>query len=165
MFKFDFFGSVDSIHYNIEEDLLGKVFLNRDLLMKGIDFTKCCGGIVCKESIASFYINKIGLSKYFGENFEGIYLLNPNERNFTKKDMNTILALASYLETDDIMFLEYIPTPVEEGKNNLMLKMLQKYIPIDRNGGWIPYEIEERRYLYPEAFEELSGYMRSHKYD
>lgn len=162
MYKFDNIGIMDSIHYNVGSYLGDKVFLNGDLLMDNRrTFTKCIGGVICKKSDAPYYVNKLELSELFGKKYEGIYLLNPNEKKFTKKDVDTILTLASNLEPDDIMFLEYIPSAVKEGENNLMLKMLQKYIPVDRNGGWIPYEIEERRYLYPEAFEELSGYMCS----
>lgn len=158
--KFNSFHSADSIHYDIEQGFFGKVFLNGDLLMEGNTFTKCCGGIICKKSKISHYIhNKVALSKFYGKDFEDICVLYPNGRNFTKKDVNTMATLSAYLETDDMRFLEYIPTPVKEGENNLMLKMLQKYIPVDRNGGWIPYEIEKRKSLYPEAFEELSGYM------
>ena len=77
--------------------------------------------------------------------------------------MKTMSTLASYLDEENPMLIDYIPTPIKAGENNLMLKMLQKYIPADRNGGWVPYDINERKRLYPEAFEELSGYIKSLK--
>ena len=60
------------------------------------------------------------------------------------------------------LIIEYAPTdPCESEEKNIMLKVLRKYLPADVNGGWIPFDMDKRRELYPKAFEELKQYMPS----
>jgi hypothetical protein len=50
-------------------------------------------------------------------------------------------------------------------ERNLILELLHEYIPANKNGGWIPFDIDERKKLYPKAFSELGRYMQdSHKH-
>jgi molecular chaperone HtpG len=49
---------------------------------------------------------------------------------------------------------KYLPT-----EENLMLKVLREYLPIDVNDGFIPFEMEKRKEFYPKAFSELKRYM------
>ena len=39
------------------------------------------------------------------------------------------------------------------------LKLLREYLPTDVNGGWIPFDIEKRKEMYPRAFSELKRYL------
>lgn len=153
----------NSLHCSDGLDDFKNAFVNGDLLIHNDQYLECCGGVVCIGEEIPYHINHIELSEYYGESFKGINILNPNKRNLTQDDVETMLQLAGFLKDGDTKFVEYIPTPLKEGENNLMLKVLQKYIPADRNGGWIPYDIEERKCMYPEAFSELSSYMSSQK--
>jgi len=44
-------------------------------------------------------------------------------------------------------------------KDNIMLQVLKKYIPHNVNGGRIPFDMNERKKIYSEAYEGLSKYM------
>jgi len=66
-----------------------------------------------------------------------------------------------------VLIIEYILTEyvltklVEKFKEkNLVLDLLQEYIPINKNGGWIPFDMDERKKLYSKAFSELGRYMQ-----
>ncbi|WP_146088579.1 hypothetical protein [Lacrimispora xylanisolvens] len=52
------------------------------------------------------------------------------------------------------------PTPITADENNIMLNVLEEYLPFERNGGWIQYDLERRKLIYPKAFDELKKYMR-----
>lgn len=73
------------------------------------------------------------------------------------------------------LIMEYLPTPLRPDENNIMLKLLEEYLPREAvvtpdgpyagevnggNGGWIPYDMEKRKRLYPKAFRELARYMK-----
>jgi len=65
------------------------------------------------------------------------------------------------LSYDLPLIIEYVPgNPCEYEEDNIMLKVLREYIPIDVNDGWIPFDIEDRKKMYPKAFEELKRYMK-----
>lgn len=145
---------IDSIHYGVGEKFNGKTFLNRDLLIFDKRIMKCCGGMIYRNDSIRHRNSERVSSK--NKKLENIYCCNMDEVRIDKGVLNQMV---NYLDKDNAMFLEYIPTPIREEENNLMIKILQKYIPADRNGGWIPYEMEERKKIYPEAFKELEGYM------
>lgn len=160
MHDFDFSNSNDSIHYNAKWGFFNKLFINGDLLVDEYNITKCCGGIISKENNDLLLINK----EIYKLN-KDINILTTNKTDL-EKDNDIIFELATYLKNDNTKFLKYIPSPVQKGEKNLMLKMLQKYIPAKKNGGWIPYELEKRKSMYPETFRELSRYINSlHKND
>lgn len=153
---------IDSLHCHcINSNIINlyEVGINGNILIDGHKLAKCCGCVISRYKIFSSIIP----SKLRDGVLKNIYIYNPNNIEINKQYMKTMSALANYLDKENPMFIEYIPTPIKDGENNLMLKMLQKYIPADRNGGWIPYDINERKRLYPEAFEELSGYIKSLK--
>jgi hypothetical protein len=73
------------------------------------------------------------------------------------------------------IILEYSPSSLQPDENNLMLRVLEQYLPCEAvtthggefdgevnggNGGWIPYDLEERKRIYPKAFRELARYMK-----
>jgi len=43
---------------------------------------------------------------------------------------------------------------------NIEIETLRDYIPIEKNGGFIPFSRAERERLYPRAFSELERYMQ-----
>lgn len=47
-----------------------------------------------------------------------------------------------------------------EGEDNLMLKALQDYLPEEKNGGWIPFDMEDRKRMYSKAFQDLDKYIK-----
>lgn len=147
--------SSDSIHYNAEWGLFSKSFINGDLLVDRFNITKCCGGIISKGNNSLSLIN----GKVYSYN-KDINILITSKTDF-EQDKDVIFKLATYLKSDNTKFIKYIPSPIKKGENNLMLKMLQKYIPAEKNGGWIPYGFEKRKSMYPETFIELSGYINS----
>jgi len=187
MLASDFHSSTDSIHYNTDISITGKTFINGDLLVDRSYFTKCCGGVVMKSAsnksvpeilslmpifapaaeILISATNKAGNGLvslediYKQESFKDIYLSKSDYINTDELDIELMLDLACKLNDYNSMFLQYMPTPINDGEKNLMLEILQKYIPSDRNGGWIPYDFEERKALYPEAFRELEHYIKS----
>jgi signal transduction histidine kinase len=64
------------------------------------------------------------------------------------------------LSEDLPIIIEYVPeNPCETDDENIMLHILHEYLPNDVNNGWIPFDIEERKKLYPKAFSELKRYM------
>ena len=46
----------------------------------------------------------------------------------------------------------------ENSKKNIMLDLLKEYLPVIRNDGLIPFDMEERRELYSKAFDDLAEY-------
>jgi len=50
--------------------------------------------------------------------------------------------------------LEWFPVH-REYEDNVMLEVLQEYLP---TGGWIPYDLEERKAMFPKAFSELARF-------
>ena len=56
--------------------------------------------------------------------------------------------------------IRYSPTPIREGENNIMYKMLERYLPKEINGGWIPIDEKEREEMYSEAYSELERYIK-----
>ena len=105
----------------------------------------------------------IALSELFKDKtFEDTYLL---VSDYVKDDFfndsieKSINDLATELDDNHSMFLYYTPTPVSLDENNLMLMLLEKYIPVEINDGWIPYDMEERKRIYKYAFDELEPYI------
>ena len=43
---------------------------------------------------------------------------------------------------------------------NIMLKVLRDFLPADLNSGFIPFKMEERKKMFPKAFDELGRYMQ-----
>ncbi len=62
---------------------------------------------------------------------------------------------------DDRMYIiRYSPIELSEVHDqNIMLDLLHKYLPVTKNDGLIPFDIEERRSLYADAFEALAEYI------
>ena len=58
------------------------------------------------------------------------------------------------------LMIRYSPTPIREGENNIMYKMLERYLPKEINGGWIPLDEKEREEMYGEAYSELERYIK-----
>ncbi len=58
------------------------------------------------------------------------------------------------------LMIRYSPTPIKEGENNIMYKMLEKYLPKEKNGGWIPLDEKKREEMYGEAYSELERYIK-----
>jgi len=66
------------------------------------------------------------------------------------------------------LIIEYNPIEERDG-TNIMSELLIKYLPVERtheckngtvvNGGWIPFDIEDRMLMYPEAFSDLEKYI------
>lgn len=67
---------------------------------------------------------------------------------------------ASVLESDIRLILRYEPTPIQEDENNIMYKMVQRYLPQEINGGWIPLDEEKREAMYRETYHELERYIK-----
>jgi len=72
---------------------------------------------------------------------------------------NTAIPFELDINDDCPMLIEYKPADPCKGKGNLMLQLLKKYIPYEVNGGWIPFDIEERKRMYPRAYNELKRYI------
>ena len=131
----------DTIHYNTGQGEFNKMFVNGELLAERSQYKSCCGAVVYMEKNSHFAVNKIDLSEYFGASCKDTFLLNQNIADFDENTLNEIVTLASCLENDGEKFVQYFPSPVQEKEKNLMLKVLQTYIPTERNGGWIPHMI------------------------
>ena len=58
------------------------------------------------------------------------------------------------------LMIRYSPTPIREGENNIMYKMLERYLPKEINGGWIPLDEKEREEMYGKAYSELERYIK-----
>jgi hypothetical protein len=88
---------------------------------------------------------------------EKVYLFTRNDScKSTKRDFD----IAEQISKDYPFAIEYFPTEMPENKDNIMLQVLKKYIPYDINGGWIPFDMKERKDMYSKAFEELAKYMK-----
>jgi hypothetical protein len=77
------------------------------------------------------------------------------------------LPLGLMVSKDLPCIVEFVPdmSMVDIADGNISLELLGKYIPVDKNDGWIPFNIDERKNLYPKAFSELERYMQdSHKH-
>lgn len=149
------FGYNDSIHFGYDK----KIFINGDLIMDDRSYKSCCRKIISRNIIRAFSDYATNLSDYYGENFHNIYILDLTKKKTAESNTDLIRLLASNLDKKEKLFIEYTPTPIAPNENNIMLKILKKYIPVERNGGWIPYKIEERKQLYPEVYKELADYM------
>jgi hypothetical protein len=53
------------------------------------------------------------------------------------------------------LIVECVSVTQEE---NIALELLREYIPFDKNHGWIPFNIDERKKMYPKVFSELERY-------
>lgn len=58
------------------------------------------------------------------------------------------------------LMIRYSPTTIREGENIIMYKMLERYLPKEKNGGWIPIDEKEREEMYGEAYSELERYIK-----
>lgn len=58
------------------------------------------------------------------------------------------------------LMIRYSPTPIREGENNIMYKMLERYLPKEINGGWIPIDEKEREEMYSQTYSELERYIK-----
>ena len=66
------------------------------------------------------------------------------------------LMLSNELE----LIVEYAPTIPTDFDENLMLKVLREYLPVDdANEGFIPFDMNKRKALYKKAFSDLKRYM------
>lgn len=57
------------------------------------------------------------------------------------------------------LLIRYSPTPIGENENNIMYKMIEKYLPKHINGGWIPLDEEKREEMYSDTYRELERYI------
>jgi hypothetical protein len=57
------------------------------------------------------------------------------------------------------LIIEYSPETNPKTLQNIMIEVLQKYLPFERNMGWIPFSVDKRKQIYPEAFNDLEKYM------
>lgn len=58
------------------------------------------------------------------------------------------------------LIVKYIPTPIKKDENNIMLKVIQELLPTHINGGWIPYDENERKIVYKDSYEKLERYIK-----
>ena len=110
-----------------------------------------------------FYPHTQRKSKIFA-NSKGIsYALHYSIENglmnnqVTENDM----AIAEFLSENisSIALYELFSSNIhKEVQNEQMLEILKKWIPYERNNGWIPIDRNERAKMYPEAFEEMKKY-------
>jgi hypothetical protein len=127
-------------------------------------------GLIFEDSIRNDFINCWYKMNYWEERFN--WFLNDPLRTYhnlgndnyhitlpgtSEKQLPLDLSLSDELP----LVVEYIPSnPCRSENENIMLKLLRKYIPSNINDGWIPFDIDERKKLYPEAFSELERYMK-----
>jgi hypothetical protein len=126
-------------------DFISKIEIDGDVLMKGTEYENYIGHC-CKNFWANSSIRH-----------EGFFGVNPEL--FRKRNRN-LPPFGLTLSDDLELIIEYVPNnPCETEKDNLMLKVLSEYLPVDINDGWIPFDMKEREKLYPKAFSELKRYM------
>ena len=65
--------------------------------------------------------------------------------------------LPTQIDKSDVRILAKYD-PLVDKQDNLMVRLLKEYIPPEVNNGWIPFNVDERREMYPKAFDELQKY-------
>ncbi|MCL2426243.1 MAG: ATP-binding protein [Oscillospiraceae bacterium] len=164
-----------SLHYNCSYGPQGKIFINGELIYQSDEnslfemlssiitsaeptgYKSCCGKILAYDN---------------GNN--SLDMLPRKDRKCCEVEADTFLSIpinaeeeasdsdiARVISKDNPLAIEYIPKPIGDTEKNILMEILQKYLPFERNGGWIPLDIDERKRIYPEAFEELKRYMES----
>ena len=89
-----------------------------------------------------------------------VHHLGNNSYLLTKKGVEAAPPPFGLELSHDVPFIiDYIPESGCKLENNVMLKVLREYLPLDVNGGWIPFDMNKRKELYPRAFKELKRYL------
>ncbi|MDR1802495.1 MAG: ATP-binding protein [Treponema sp.] len=116
-------------------------------------------------SIDEFSVESIDESEEFIDNLMAdesilkIYNLDESGPNSKRPPLG--LTLSEKLP----LIIECSPTKSAVKNAEIALELLREYIPNDINDGWIPFNMDKRKELYPKAFSELERYMQdSHRH-
>lgn len=167
-------GDPDSLYYSAS--LYHDIYINGEYLKKNSRFMPCCTYVIMylKESYIeeneymklSDYLDDQTINKHYRIYFseaEKAELYKSEVRKYYVYLKNEVDSCDEESRTtrDDRMFIiRYSPGELSEVyEQNIMLDLLHKYLPVTKNDGLIPFDLEERRALYAEAFEALAEYM------
>lgn len=169
-----YYGSTDALYYR--DFLYQDIYVNGESLVQHSEFLPCCvyailydreryGKCSCTMSLADYLKNSD-----INENY-GIYFSIVDNIDQYKNEISKYYEYLKFEEDYDneeaserqygkACIIRYSPSKAE-GKNeeNIMLDLLNEYLPAKINNGLIPFDMEERRKVYTKAFEELEEFM------
>lgn len=67
---------------------------------------------------------------------------------------------SNVLGENNNLILKYVPRPINSKENNIMYDVVRKFLPKNLNGGWIPYDEQEREKMYSDTYEKLERYIK-----
>lgn len=77
----------------------------------------------------------------------------------TEEWKNDISIPPSIIGKNVDLIVKYVPLPIKKDENNVMFNVIQELLPNQVNGGWIPFDENERESLYYETYKKLERYI------
>lgn len=167
-------GDPDTLYCS--SSLYHDIYVNGERLMENSRFMPCCTYVLMylKESYIekndymklSDYLDDQTINKYYRIYFsetEKAALYKSEIRKYyayLKNEVDSCDEESRTTRDDRMYIIRYSPIELSEVHDqNIMLDLLHKYLPVTKNDGLIPFDIEERRSLYADAFEALAEYI------
>lgn len=57
------------------------------------------------------------------------------------------------------LIIKYVPSPIKKAENNIMYNIVQELLPNNINGGWIPFNVQDREKMYHDTYKKLKRYI------
>lgn len=169
-----YYGAPDALYYR--DFLYDNVYVNGESLIEFSKFMPCCVYAIlydtekyvkakCTMSLAD-YLGDSDINEDYGVYFS---VIDEAEQyrdeiskyyGYLKCEADSYDKATSKRRNGRICIIRYSPSKIaEESEKHIMLDLLNEYLPAADNSGLVPFDIEERRRLYPKAFDDLAEYM------
>lgn len=169
-----YYGASDALYYR--DFLYEDIYVNGERLVQFSKFLPCCVYAIiydsssycrcnCTMSLAD-YLNNPDINKNYS-----IFFSTADGNDQYKDEIGKYYEYLKSEEDDSnenafdrqngkACIIRYSPSKAD-GKNekNVMLELLNEYLPVEINSGLIPFDMAERKRLYVKAFEELEEFM------
>lgn len=168
-----YLGDPDALY--CRASLYQDVYINGESLIEHSKFMSCCTyAIIYRKERHSIKNDLVKLSDYLDNpdinEYYRVYLSEVEKAELYKNEIRKYYEYLkceadsydeeTFKDQNRIMYIiRYSPSEMpENSKKNIMLDLLKEYLPVIRNDGLIPFDMEERRELYSKAFDDLAEY-------
>lgn len=168
-----YLGDPDALY--CRASLYQDVYINGESLIEHSKFMSCCTyAIIYRKERHSIKNDLVKLSDYLDNpdinEYYRVYLSEVEKAELYKNEIRKYYEHLkceadsydeeTFKDQNRIMYIiRYSPSEMpENSKKNIMLDLLKEYLPVIRNDGLIPFDMEERRELYSKAFDDLAEY-------
>lgn len=170
----EWYGTIDNLYFN--DYLYEDMHINGDQLVRDREFLPCCVYAIIYDNRGYFNCNcTMSLADYLdnpgiNENYH-VFFPTINGNNQYKAEISKYYEYLKSEEASDnekaadrqnskACIIRYSPSKADENnEQNIMLNLLNKYLPVKIHDGLIPFDMEERKQLYAKAFDELKAFM------